>query len=362
MSLSESTAYMSERADSGRPLEAALTDEALRSAVDAAPDGIVIVDEAGSILFANPMAERLFGYERDELVGSSVDRLLPAAAQSTHAAHRAAYIDRPRPRPMGSGLELRGRQRSGTEFPVEISLSPIRRHDRTLVIAIVRDVTERREAQNELTNARADLALVDERERIARDLHDTVVQRLFAVGLSLQAALARAGEGPASLRMHQAIDDIDDTIRDLRSTIFALHARRPGSVSVRDDVITLAREAARALGFEPAVTFDGPIDSAATDAMHEHLVATLREALSNVSKHAQARRVEVDVMIRETNLVLRVIDDGVGFDESASAGNGLVNMRERAEKLGGWCTVTSTLEGGTNLEWNVPISDGTASR
>ena len=188
------------------------------------------------------------------------------------------------------------------------------------------------------------------------------MQRLFAVGLSLQAALARAGEGPASARMHQAIDDIDDTIRDLRSTIFALHARRPGSVGVRDDVLTLAREAARALGFEPAVTFDGPIDSAATDKMHEHLVATLREALSNVSKHAQAKRVEVDVRIRDTKLVLRVSDDGIGFDGSAVAGNGLANMREHAEQLGGSCTVASTPENGTKLEWNVPIADGTASR
>ena len=311
-------------------MEAALTDEALRSAVDAAPDGIVIVDEAGLIVFANPMAERLFGYARDELVGSSVDRLLPTAAQPT------AYIDRPRPRPMGSGLALRGRQRSGVEFPVEISLSPLRRHDRTLVIAIVRDVSDRTEAESELTRARADLALVDERERIARDLHDTVVQRLFAVGLSLQAALARAGEGPASARMHQAIDDIDDTIRDLRSTIFALHARRPGSVGVRDDVLTLAREAARALGFEPAVTFDGPIDSAATDKMHEHLVATLREALSNVSKHAQAKRVEVDVRIRDTKLVLRVSDDGIGFDGSAVAGNGLAHIRMMVEVSAAW--------------------------
>lgn len=342
------------------PPWSALTDDALRSAVDAAPDGILVVDEAGMIVFVNPMAERLFEYERDQLVGESVDRLVPLAVQQKHAAHRSAYMENPRTRAMGSDLELRGRQRSGTDFPVEISLSPVRSGARTLVIAIVRDVTERRKADEELTRARSALALGDERERIARDLHDTVIQRLFAVGLSLQASLARAGRDPVPERIDQAIDDIDDTIRDLRSTIFALHTRRAGSAGVRDDVLAIAHEAARALGFEPAVAFDGPVDSAATDSMHEHLASTLREALSNVVRHAGATRAEVDVMIRENHLVLWVTDDGTGIGDRPGSGNGLANMRDRAETLGGRCEVYSSDTGGTTVEWRVPIS-GVAS-
>ena len=210
------------------PLAAALTNDALRSAVDAAPDGIVVVDDAGTMLFVNPMIEKLFEYERNQLVGQSVDLLLPEALRRTHAARRDAYVEHPQTRPMGAGLELRGQRRSGAEFPVEISLSPVQSGDHVLVIAIVRDITERRNADEELARARADLALVDDRERIARDLHDTVIQRLFAVGLSLQGAASRAGTDPALERMRQAIDDIDDTIRDIRSAIFALHTRRPG--------------------------------------------------------------------------------------------------------------------------------------
>lgn len=346
---------MAHEDDAEPPTGAALTDDALRSAVDAAPDGILIVDEAGTIVFVNPMAERLFEYERDELVGETVDRLLPVAAQAAHAAHRAAYVRNPRTRAMGSGLELRGRQRSGTEFPVEISLSPVQSGERTLVIAIVRDVSERRETDEELTRARSALALGDERERIARDLHDTVIQRLFAVGLSLQATLTRGD--PAPERIHRAIDDIDDTIRDLRSTIFGLHARRAGGAGVRDDVLAIAHEAARVLGFEPAVAFDGPVDSAATDSMQEQLVSTLREALSNVARHAKASRVAVDVTMKESRLVLRVSDDGTGIGSEIGRGNGLANMRARAEGLGGHFAVTSSPAGGTMLEWSVPVSN-----
>jgi signal transduction histidine kinase len=155
--------------------------------------------------------------------------------------------------------------------------------------------------------------------------------------------------------MRQAIDDIDDTIRDIRSAIFALHTRRAGGASLRDDVIAIATEATRPLGFEPRVTFDGPIDSAASDAMQEHLAATLREALSNVAKHAEATSVGVDVTVAASQLVLRVIDDGVGLGEPAGSGNGLANMRERAEGLGGLCNVSSLSTGGTILEWRVPV-------
>lgn len=348
---------MPDERHTAQPSGSALTDAALRRAVDAAPDGIVIVDEAGTIVFVNPMSEQLFEYERDELVGTSVDRLLPVAAARSHVTHRERYIEQPRTRVMGSGLELRGRKRSGAEFPVEISLSPVRSGARTLVIAIVRDVSERSKAEEELARARADLALVEERERIARDLHDTVIQRLFAVGLSLQAALTRNSEGPAAERMRQAIDDIDETIRDIRSAIFALHIRRPGGVSVRDDVIVVAHEAARALGFEPAVAFDGTIDSAATNSMHEHLVSTLREALSNVARHARATRVDVYVTITQRHLVLSVHDNGIGIAGVPSVGNGLANMRERAERLGGRCEMRSPQTGGTSVEWRVPLDD-----
>ena len=336
------------------PPESQVSDEVLRQALDAAPDGIIVVDATGTIVFANPMAEQLFGYPRTELEGAPVELLLPDALRAAHVAHRADYSAHPRTRSMGSGLDLHGRRRSGAEFPLEISLSPLRAGEDFLVVAVVRDITERQLAEKELQRGRDALALVDDRERIARDLHDTVIQRLFAVGLSLQSALTRA-EVPAVVeRIELAIDEIDVTIRDIRSSIFALHTRRPFADSLRDDITSIAREAARALGFEPIVHFDGPVDAAVPDPVREHLIATLREALSNITKHAHASRVAIDLIADADGVLLRVVDNGVGIAQRGS-GNGLRNMHERAIAFGGRCEIGEPPGGGTQIVWQVTL-------
>ncbi len=330
--------------------------EAIRRAVDAAPDGIVIADDTGVIVFANAMACRLFGYEGTSLVGEAVEVLLPEEFRAGHVAHRTAYTSRPRTRPMGSGLDLRGRRQTGEEFPVEISLSPVVTKEHVFVVAIVRDVTDRRRAAEELMAAHEELALVDDRERIARDLHDTVIQRLFAVGLSLQGALIHANDAAIANRIELAIDEIDGTIRDIRTAIFSLHARRSPTAGPRDDVLATAREAARALGFEPQVHFDGPVDTAMSPSVHENLLPTLREALSNMTKHAHAQHAWIDLVTDGSSMILRVSDDGIGIpDDVVSGGRGLGNMRERADALGGTCDVSARAGGGTVVEWKVPL-------
>lgn len=336
--------------------DSAFPAEVLRQALDAAPDGIVVVDEHGKIAAVNRMVEHLFGYDHDELVGMSVDELLPEEARGSHAGHRAGYAANPRTRSMGSGLDLRARRRSGAEFPVEISLSPLPSDGRLLVVAIIRDVTDRRGADEELRRVHEELALVDDRERIARDLHDTVIQRLFAVGLSLQGALTRAASDPVAERIQLAVDEIDVTIRDIRSSIFALHARRHTAESARDEITAVARDAARVLGFEPTVAFDGPIETVLTVEIREQLLATLREALSNVTKHAHASAVAIEVVVDGNELYLRVRDDGIGIANGhAEGGNGLPNMRRRAASFGGTCTISTPVGGGTQIDWRVPV-------
>jgi len=203
-----------------------------------------------------------------------------------------------------------------------------------------------------------ELTLTEERERIARNLHDTVIQRLFAVGLALQGA-ARLLDRPEALeRLQDSIDDLDETIRQIRTTIFAIS--RPRGVAgggLRSDILEVTDEAAGRLGLEVHVDFDGPIDSAVGVETADHLLVTIREAISNVVRHARASSVEVDLMVEGDSLVLRVADDGVGIDPSAAAsgGRGLANLSERAKLLGGRCDVTPRPEGGTELAWHVKL-------
>lgn len=342
--------------DSQERQQGALPDTALRQALEAAPDGVLIVDHRGTILYANTTLAAMFAYDGDELVGQPVEMLVPDGARPAHTANRDDYVDHPRTRPMGSGLDLTGRRKDGREVPVEISLSPVP-GTFPLVVAIVRDVRERREVADALTRAQEALALVEDRERIARDLHDTVIQRLFAVGLSLQGALLRTADTDLAERLERAIDEIDVTIRDIRTAIFALHARGRTGSGPRDAVLATVHEASRALGFEPHVLFDGLIDSAMPDAIRVELLPTLREALTNVAKHAQASRVDVELTV-DREIRLCVTDDGIGLPDAGLDGSGLGNMSKRAALLGGSCTIGRRPEGGTVVDWRIPRHTG----
>ena len=202
-----------------------------------------------------------------------------------------------------------------------------------------------------------EFALVEDRERIARDLHDTVIQRLFATGLSLQgtARLVRTDADAAIGRIESAVDDLDLTVKHIRSAIFGLESSRvTAGKGLRDRVLSLAREAAGPLGFEPRTLFDGPVDSAVGEHIAAELLATLREALSNVARHAQATRVDIELVVGD-DVALRVIDDGVGPPApDTPRGHGLNNMLARALPYGGRFGLRAGTPRGTVLEWVVP--------
>ena len=201
-----------------------------------------------------------------------------------------------------------------------------------------------------------ELALLEDRERIARDLHDTVIQRLFATGLRLQGAARLAVLPEVEDRIIQAVDDLDLTVKHIRTAIFGLEAsRRVTNAGLRQRVLSLASEAAGALGFEPHILFDGQLDTVAEDRAVE-LLAVLREALTNVARHAGAHRVDVEV-VANGDLALRVLDDGKGLGpERRPGGRGLANMEARAARLGGSVLVKAGPEGGTVVEWRVPLT------
>jgi signal transduction histidine kinase len=199
--------------------------------------------------------------------------------------------------------------------------------------------------------------LLDERERIARDLHDDVIQRLFATGLSLQAAAQMVKEPMAIERIMRSVDEIDMSIRQVRSTIFELHQLGSAQQSVRTDIVAVCDDAGKALGFKPTCDIDGPIDSAVDEQVRGHLLLCLREALSNVARHARASAVDVRVDVAAGRLVLNVADNGIGYRPTAGPrSSGIDNMLVRAETLGGTFTIVARPEGGTLITWNVPLT------
>jgi len=197
-------------------------------------------------------------------------------------------------------------------------------------------------------------AVFEDRERIARDLHDLVIQRLYATGMSLEGVSARLGDSDTRRRISSAVDALDETIKEIRSAIFSLHQRptaaEPG---LRARILELVDEASGSLGFTPGLRMSGSMDGKVPAEVEEHLLSTLREALSNAARHARADRVDVTVDVGQ-DLVLQVRDNGVGM-QAAKRRSGLANLAERAGLLGGTLRTGGADGGGTELEWRVPL-------
>lgn len=333
-----------------------------RATVAAAPDALIVVAADGTIVLANERARTMFGVDGRPvtLAGHDVDELLPDSLRAAHARHRGRYAKRPRARPMGSGLELLGRRFDGTELPVEVSLSPIRVDDTDFVVTAIRDLTERRAAEASLRQTRERLALVGERERIGRDLHDSVIQRLYGVGLAMEAALDR---DPARLRQiaADAVGEIDATIAEIRSVIEDLTRHEPAAGHLGDRLANLVDAQAAALGIDVTLHIVGRPGSGVSARVADAVVAVVRESIANAHRHGAAEHVVVDFDLGvDDKLRVVVRDDGSGFDSSAPwNGYGLTNLGIRAREFGGSFTVDSTPGAGTRLTWEIPAGGST---
>ena len=211
----------------------------------------------------------------------------------------------------------------------------------------------------ELAEHRSDaerLAILQDRDRIARDLHDLVIQRLYATGMSLQGAMPLLARPEAASRVSNAVDALDETIREIRSAIFSLQARGDGKQrGLRAQVLEVVDEQSASLGYAPSLRLVGPLDETVPAGVGEHMLGALREALSNAARHAHATRVDVTVSAdSESELALRVRDNGVGMRHTTRR-SGLANLAERATELGGKLEVTPAEGGGTQLDWRVPL-------
>ena len=211
----------------------------------------------------------------------------------------------------------------------------------------------------ELAERRRDaerLVLLEDRDRIAKDLHDTVIQRLFATAMTLMSAIKITQRPDVTVRVQRAVDDLDETIRQIRSTIFALQTSPGDRPPLRNRILAVTEGFAESLGFTPAVRLEGLLDTTVSDEAGEQLIAVLHEALSNVVRHAHAHRVTVAVDAGDA-LVLLVEDDGIGIPAGGRR-SGLRNLADRARNLGGSFATRDRKSGGTVLEWRVPLRQG----
>jgi PAS domain S-box-containing protein len=335
--------------------------------LESMPDGIAIVGASGTIEQVNTQTEKLFGYRRGELIGQPVEVLVPDRFRSVHETHRAQMAPG-YARSIDSGLHFLGRRKDGTEFPVDISMAQFETEDGGKAIAAIRDMTNQQDAkkkqdesfdlaQRQRLFARLIAAQEEERLRIASDIHDDTIQAMTATSLRMQQ-LRRHLTDPGQVELLSKLEEaVRDSITRLRRLMFDL---RPASLD-RSGLSSALRELLERLHEETHVTFtlESHLNSEPVGSIRTALYRIAQEALSNVTKHAAASTVNVELRSVGSGCRVRIQDDGKGFEVEGSEAKpenlGLISMRERAQIAGGWWLVRCPDEGGTVVEFWLPF-------
>ena len=342
--------------------------EILRLLVEAAPDGFLVVNAQGQIMRVNARIEAMFGYTRFELAGRPVEVLVPEDMRQAHLRDRRVYQHNAVARQMGTGLtdgSLIGRRKDGSEFPVSVSLSPAETKHGTYIVAMVRDVTEQWDLVSERNALAIELETEQERQRIGMDLHDGIMQEIYATALTLELALEDIPEAELEGRkgVERAINQLHNTTRNIRSYIFDLRPRQ-----FTGDLPSAIEDLAREFQQNTQINCGVGLGSNLPDLDMETAVAfyqIVHEALSNIRKHARASFVQI--LMRRTSVAFRleVIDNGVGFDTSAEVGQrhrGLRNMVTRCKNAGAELQFISEPGKGATISIELPLAPSGAPR
>jgi PAS domain S-box-containing protein len=346
------------------------TREEFRLLFESAPNGVLVIDRAGHIVLLNAQMEKMFGYRREQLIGSPVEMLIPERLRDVHAALREGFASAPAARAMGAGRDLFACRRDGSEFPVEIGLNPINTRAGNLVMATVVDITKRKQTMERLSAALAERdearrrfmqAQEEERLRLAHELHDETGQSLAAAMLELRAIenlVDAGGRDRVRLLRHQ----LEAMGKILHQVSWDL---RPAAINELGLSTAVAEQLAQ-WSAKFGIETDLHCADCNLDALPAEITATIyrivQESLTNVAKHApNARSVSVVVELIGDTLRLVIEDDGCGFDVAAlsganSDGLGLIGMRERLSSVGGALEIESSSGGGTTIYASIPLT------
>jgi PAS domain S-box-containing protein len=332
--------------------------EGFRSLFEAVPDACLIVDAAGVILDLNREVERMFGYARDELVGRSVEVLVPDAMRTQHRAHRGQYAESPSRRPMGIGMELIACRKDGSHLPVEVGLSPLRTARGVFIVATVHDITSRKRLRE--FGAGVLQGAEEERQRIARDLHDDTAQRLASILLRLQMARRAPTEDRREELLTEIHRELHETSEGVRRILRGL---RPPALEEAGVVAAIRAHLRNVFGesdMEADLQADN-IDDLLSVEGKLSLYRIIQEAVTNIVRHAHATTVQIRLSALDGAVRATVEDDGDGFSMKdhpilGGRGLGILGMQERAAILGGRVHIESEPDGGTRVEIELPLS------
>ena len=328
-------------------------EEKFRALVETSPQAIIIHDSKGKIAIVNSEAEHIFGYRRQELIGQPVEILMPARFRGKHVEERQAYMRKPIIRPMGAVSELYAQRKDGSEFPVEISLSPVETAQGILVSSTIVDITERKRHEEQTRWS----TILEERARMARDVHDTLAQGFTGIILNLEAAEESCADLPkeARDRIARARDVARSSLEEARRSVLALSSPLPVDGDLIGAIRVLVDHCRLTTKTQVEFSTQGTVVHLARP-VAEDLLRIVQQAVDNALKHARANSVHIEITFKKKEVCLQIKDDGKGFDvRKTRRGVGLASMRERAQQIGGKFTLTSKPGKGTRVEVSVPL-------
>jgi PAS domain S-box-containing protein len=336
---------------------------------EASPDAILAINPQGNIKQVNTQVETMFGYSRAKLIGQPIEVVIPARFAASHLPKRAAHLAKPSARAMGDATALFGCRKDGSEFPVDIRLSPVEFTEGQLTLVVVRDISARveleqslQQAQAELLNQQLSAAGLEERQHLARNLHDTLIQSIHSLVLfseTLTAAIEKNNLERAKQIVGRVQESARQSHKETRLMLYELQA--PGqkkNVNLMRDLEERLTKVENHAGILSEIIQNGSLEHIPAS-WHENLYWIAIEALNNALKHAQAHKMQILIHATPQRLEMEVVDDGRGFvpGHTLSGGMGLENMRVRARLLGGELTIESELLKGTRVRFCAEIRE-----